>query len=685
MKFRKQTYAGVLAALAGAAFLAAPAIGQMRVDTSGHAMDANTQVGSGGLNQTSTNTPVWTQYQNALVTNNARNGFAFRGPTFNGINLGVGYTDPFAFRGLVAGQGVDQFIANSVGVPTMSDPTASSSLYAQPSSPQQIFYGLSNHSVAPPGTDQVGSAQVGASGTVGSAGYTLQQPMSQSPQDLRLGTIDYTAQTQILPKPDQVVVPGPVDSSVNPSASAQQLLDASDLWGTLQINNQNSLQLGQPNSNQNSNNGNNPNNNQPNQQSSIFGSPAQQNPTMGLGPTPVQSRIREIRQELTGQTPSQTGAVLVGSNPNQANGNASLLKPLQPGGENSSFDQPLPEINSDNSLLKSSSLTPAAGDVGTEQSNRVYMPSEENLPPPTQQSAIYAKLRQSMEEYNSTNSMTDEEANRKFQEIRHLQELANTNAENGGNVLTGPGAAPAATPGALPPEIPAPGENAVVAPKQEAVSGTSQSKTESPNFNTLPTNMGAGPGMGVPPASAPPVPIDSFAAGIKSKGLSDLIASAEANVEQGHYDRAIAQYNEAIDAAPNNPLILLARATAELGGGYYAQANADIHVAVAQDPAVLLGQYDLQKHLGPQRVKSLVADLKQISQDSPDDTLHSFLLTFTYYNSHHVGQAAQWLETTDKRSGGQDPAIIQMKRYWNFSEDQQPGAKSNSPAPSGKH
>src|SRR5580700_10541797 len=151
-----------------------------------------------------------------------------------------------------------------------------------------------------------------------------------------------------------------------------------------------------------------------------------------------------------------------GTNPvqmaNSQNNGASLLKPLQPGGENAGLDQPLQQLNPDNSQLRSGSLTPSAGDVSTDQSNRNYLPSEENLPSPTQQSALYAKLRQSMEEYNSSTPMTDEQANRKFQEIRRLQQLAQTNAESGGNVLPGQAANPTPTPGALPGGIPAPGE-----------------------------------------------------------------------------------------------------------------------------------------------------------------------------------------------------------------------------------
>ena len=150
MKYSKQAYLMLLTAVAGIPFSAMPASAQLRVDTAGHAMDANTQVGSGGYNSPNSNQPLWSQYQNNLVTGNTGGGFAFHGRTFNGINLGAGYTDPFAFRGLLPGEGVDQFIANSTGVPTMANPTASSANYAAGPNPSNVYYGASNHSSAPP-------------------------------------------------------------------------------------------------------------------------------------------------------------------------------------------------------------------------------------------------------------------------------------------------------------------------------------------------------------------------------------------------------------------------------------------------------------------------------------------------------------------------------------------------------
>jgi tetratricopeptide (TPR) repeat protein len=341
--------------------------------------------------------------------------------------------------------------------------------------------------------------------------------------------------------------------------------------------------------------------------------------------------------------------------------------------QTSDQSQPLAALGSQSNQLNSSNLAPVAGGMSTNQSSRNY-PVDVNLPPPGQQSAVYAKLRQAISDYDSKNSMTDEQANQKFQEILRIRNQANVNAESGGNVLSGPGAGanPTGIPGPEEPNLGQsnPGPGMAPAPSPNLSNGrTGNNDLLKQGFGAAPNNMGAGPGMGLPPVSAPPVPINSFASGIKSKGLADLIASGEVAVQQGQFDKAIAAYNQAVDVVPNNPLILMARATAELGGQYYAQADADIHLAIAEDPAVLVGQYDLEKHLGQARMKSTLADLKNIAQNSQDDTMHAFLLTYAYYNSHHVGQAAEWLQTTDGRTHGQDPAIMQMKKYWNFNDE----------------
>jgi tetratricopeptide (TPR) repeat protein len=664
MKHGKRTYVALLAAVVGTTLAGAlPAMGQARVDTSGHALDANTQIGSGGYNAAVLNTPSYgvQPFSNAVATNNVTGGAGFRGIERNGINLGVGYTDPFAFRGLLAGQGVDQFISDSTGVPTMADPMASSSRMG---APPQAFYGASNNVQQPTGFQPLPN----------SLGYVQSQPMTQTPEDTRLGAVDFT-QGPMLPKPNELLVPGPVDptAAANPS-SASPLFAASPLYGVRQWQ-FNASQM-QPTSDQQ----------QSGQGSSLFGgqSPLQRGSGITqFTQTPNQTRLMQIRQELTNSTGvgSSSGPGL--QPPSQVSSGAVLLQPMRPGMQtNSNPGQALDPMSVDTSQLKSTNLAPEAGDISTAQSTRQFL-NDVPLPPPSQQSTQVAILNQMMQKYDAAHPKTDEQANLEFQQILRLHQMAAMSAERGSNVLGGagsgqPGAKESAT-GEANPEM-GPGGSTDVGPA--AQEHEEPNNLIRPGFSTLPNLNGMAKEAETPPAAAAPVPIESIATGMKAKGLADLIANGESLVEKQQYDRAIASYNDAIQVAPNNPLILIARANAELGGGYYAQAYADLHAAVAQDPAVLIGRYDLQKHLGAAKLKVMSDDLKLIAEDTPKDPTHAFLYAYVLYNSHHVGLAAEWLNTADKRSAGEDPAIAQMKKYWNFIDETTGASGSRQPSDS---
>ena len=541
----------------------------------------------------------------------------------------------------------------------MANPMASSNRSA--SSPQ-VYYGASNN--APP-------PSAGFQALPNSLGYVPAQPMTQSPSDTRLGAVDFT-QGPMLPKPNELLVPGPVDptADTNPNSNASSpLFAASPLYGVRQWQ-FNASQI-QPNSDQ-----------QLNSQSGLFASQSPLQQGSGIqqfNQTPTQARLLAIRQELNNLNNPNAQQI----SQNSGSTGASLLQPMRPGMQlNNNPGQALQPLTANTSQLQSTNLAPEAGDVSTSQSTRQYLGSAP-LPPPSQQSTQVALLQQMMQKYQTSHPKTDQQANFEFQQLLKLHQRAAASAEQGSNVLGNPGAndtsAKQAMPGMPNPEL-TPGTGTDLGPAPEEHTDTN--KLIKPGFSTLPNLNGISKNDtdGLLPAP-PPVPIDSFATGMKAKGLADLVATGESLAQQQQFDRAIASYNDAIQVAPNNPLILTARANAELGGGYYAQAYADLHDAIAQDPAVLMGQYDLQKHLGPQRLKSLSDDLKLIAKDSQKDPTHAFLYAYVLYNSHHVGLAAEWLNTADKRSGGQDPAIVQMKKYWNFN-DEYPAAPAPSTQPS---
>jgi tetratricopeptide (TPR) repeat protein len=639
MKHAKLRHLALFTAVAGVPLLAGSAFGQLRVDT-GHALDASNQVGSGGYNAP-TNKGNPQQFQNAIASDNVTAGFGFRGRVVDGVDLGTGLADPFAFRGLLPGQGVDQFIANSVGVPTMSDPTASSHGNNMP----REFYGQSNHPSAPPGFEQLPNGP----------GYIPAQPTFRSPADTRLGYYSYSY-SPTLPKPNELLLPGPVDPGADGNAPSAQEVAASPLYGVMpwQISPalQQSVQQLAP----------------PGQSLLAASSPLQQGAeSRNLLQTPQQARILQLRQELDQsaglEVPSpmspgsstSTANAGTGANPTYSNG----LSPTPLGQTAQSTDLNPTSVSTDN-------LAPQAGDMGTGQSSRQLL-TNMPLPAPGKQSAQFAKLQQAIQQYNTSHPKSDEQANREFQKILRMRAQAAVDAEQGSDVLGGPKAAPEPNlPGIPNPEEPTE-KNPAPAPAYPENSG----KIAQPGFSSFPdlSHMAPAPGEEQPAVAPPSVPIESFATGVTSSGLANLIISGERLVQDGKYDRAIAAYNDAVAVAPNNPLLLMARASAELGGGYYAQANADLHDAINQDPAVLIGRYDLLQHLGASRLNALLADLKEVSQESPQDSTHPFLYSYVLYNSHHVGKAAEWLSAADERARGQDPAIAQMKKYWNFTEE----------------
>ena len=350
---------------------------------------------------------------------------------------------------------------------------------------------------------------------------------------MRLGTIDYSGSGQIIPKPYEMILPGPVDPTADPATPAQQMLAANPIFGVV---NWSMTPVGQQQT-------------QPNQASATSGqTPLQQGitPQTAQGLTLVQ--LQNLRQQL-----NSANSTAIGNQTISSSNIANPLPVLGPGGTNSTSGQPLSQVNNQSSAAQSSSLSPTAGDVSTGQSSRQF-PVDINLPPPSQQSAQYARLRKSIDDYNSTHSMTDEQANRKFQQILRLRAQANIAAENGANVLTGPGRGAGAV--ANPEAVPSPEQP--ISPSV-GTGSTKENHLLKPGFGTVPQNMGSGPGMGMP-VSAPPVPIDDFAKDIPAKGLADLIASGDVEVQKGQYDKAIAAYNQAIDVVPNNPLVLVARA-----------------------------------------------------------------------------------------------------------------------------
>ncbi len=170
--------------------------------------------------------------------------------------------------------------------------------------------------------------------------------------------------------------------------------------------------------------------------------------------------------------------------------------------------------------------------------------------------------------------------------------------------------------------------------------------------------------------------ITSLATGVRAKGLAGLLKSAEDLMKEGKFTSAIDQYSLAQQVAPDNPLILLGQANAELGSASYRDAEQLLRQTFAGDVALLHAQFDLNAVMGPSRVRTLVDDLKGLAAKDPKSEMPVFLLAYLNYNTGHEADAMNYLREVEKREGHPDAVVARMLQHWYV-----PAATGTKPGP----
>ncbi|HSI35545.1 MAG TPA: hypothetical protein VK986_18330 [Tepidisphaeraceae bacterium] len=165
-----------------------------------------------------------------------------------------------------------------------------------------------------------------------------------------------------------------------------------------------------------------------------------------------------------------------------------------------------------------------------------------------------------------------------------------------------------------------------------------------------------------------PVKVANLSGGVKAEGLQSVMKKAEGLMKEGKFASALDQYEAAETVAPNNPMIWLGRANAELGAGFFQRADAHIRQAFMTDKALLLGQYDLTGMLGEERLGKVVADLKDIA-NKDTKPMPAFLLAYVAYNTGHERQALGYLDLAEKRADGKDLFFKMVREHWALPEE----------------
>lgn len=152
----------------------------------------------------------------------------------------------------------------------------------------------------------------------------------------------------------------------------------------------------------------------------------------------------------------------------------------------------------------------------------------------------------------------------------------------------------------------------------------------------------------------------------KKTALNQLLERAEKQMREGKFNSAIDTYEQAEQVAPNNPLIKLGRAHAELGGGYYRRAELSLRQTLSADKNLLAGQYDLRAFIGAERLKVIEQDLRELVDKNTNDTGAAVLLAYVYYNTANERRAAALLDLAEQRSQGRDPFVKILKSNWSL-------------------
>ena len=160
----------------------------------------------------------------------------------------------------------------------------------------------------------------------------------------------------------------------------------------------------------------------------------------------------------------------------------------------------------------------------------------------------------------------------------------------------------------------------------------------------------------------PPVLIRSFADGVTSPALRQLLEQAEALLAEGKYVSAVTRFGAAEYLVPNQPMVSLGQATAELGAGYYRRAANDLRAAFDRSPELTMARVDVAGLVGEERASAVEADLRGLAQSDPRGEDPLFLLAFVSYGGGQYAQAATYLDLAQERSG--DPFYGTVKRLW---------------------
>ncbi len=606
--------AGVAVAMLSAA---SAAHAQYRVGADGHYNDANNRAGSGGYNS-----PSDASYRSAVTGTQINTGDVSGLAGFQGNRGGV--FDPNQLQLNTNDNAVQNFTRISAPVNYAQQSNGQSQYVPYYSQSQTQFTGPAATSNFTQTKNGVGYIPAPTVDPLTPSSDVRLQNLNNSPTDLA---------TNGLPTPGSLDSAGPVNPVGN-----QSLYSMSPLYGLRTIQPTDATQ--------------------DNTFVSRYGGGR-----AAAGPRMDPKTIQQMRAELQATTVDSTpghdkGAELPGNGSGTDAANAGLGQ----------------SIRSDavtGTSVPSASLTSAAAVNGQAVTGAVGQPissqTETLLLAPGKQSAQLAELQKRFAA--NTPHPTAEQAANQLNRMRLAIAKQNADAAKNSGLNPALPAGGAASSGANPANKLGGGSKYGTAATPPSAAASAAGKGGSYVPPPLPKTSDL-PSVVNPPAAAQPSDqpfvITSLTTGMRAKGLSDLLRTAEGQMRSGQFGQAVDTYDTAGEVAPNNPFVPLGRGFAELGASYYGKAEADLTRAVMAEPAVLAGQYDLKGFLGQDRLAFVEKDLAGIA--ASDQTARPSLLLA--YIDHNTGKDDATITAKDldeaARRGANPKLVDLMREAWNI-------------------
>jgi predicted Zn-dependent protease len=514
----------------------------------------------------------------------------------------VPYTDPLNFRGNMGSAALDDFIRGSNGVP---GPNQGHVIPGQ----VQAFYG--SRMVAPP---PAGFAEKGFTGTYTPAPQIQASTGRQTSINAEVGSMGVS----LMPPAGDYLISGPQDGQ--PKFVAGSPLTGMRGYAAVGLSDWTDAARA-PNAGFNA---------------MQWETPIER---MRMNPTSILQMRQQLLQSISGMRSPFEQNTEEPTMTRPGGFNQNLAKPME-----TPFESPQNPLLTPKPLENSLNTGPLenAMRIDSAVSNRLTTPLAPGvLPSAAQQSSQYAELQKRLERYYTDRFKTDEQRNREFLQALRAKEAADKAAAE---KLAG--------------KTPEPG----VGTPSALDTGPDYAKMAQELLNSVRNPQGAGQGeVGVPKPQ--PMQIESLAAGARGP-LSTMLQKAEDLMKAGKYLSAVDEYDLAARVVPNNSLVQLGRANAELAAGYYRKAETDLRDAMGGDPTLMMGRYDLKAMIGQQRLEELVKDLKDVAVRQPDDPAPVLLLAYLAYNTGNEDSAGMYLDQAEKRANSKDVFYRLLKMHW---------------------